>query len=87
MPTTADRALELTLVGDAELVERIYSVVGSSDDPEIMDELYWLLTEAFERFAPTIECELARVGRTRAEFDAYLEGVAQRHRARLATHA
>ncbi len=56
MAVVTDRIAELVRLTDAELVSRTYAAVGEHiPDEEALDEVYWLLGEAFERWAPEAE--------------------------------
>lgn len=64
MPSKTDHAdelrtreLDLIWLTDAELVRQVYDTVGRLEDAEGSDALYWLLTEAFERWAFHAEWE------------------------------
>jgi hypothetical protein len=93
---TGDRALELTRETDVDLVDRIYELVGQLDDVDdpLANELYFFLTEAFERFAPNVELELT----TRSAIDCegerweealaeYVAGCGRRQASRLTARA
>lgn len=58
--TMTSRAAELTQLGDADLVEEIYELVQTLESDALSIEFYFLLAEAFERFAPNVELELVR---------------------------
>lgn len=97
--------------GDTYLVEEIYELINGWDpeippyawsggcvmdlDPALADRLNYLLTEAFERFAPQVELDQARSRMFESlplqEHDAalqeYLAGAAQRYVERLTARA
>ena len=84
----------MTQTPDVPLVEDIYALVGKLDDEDIYNEFHWLLTEAFERFAPNVELDLQRVRIMDGEgenwpdaFETYLKGRGWRHAARLDARA
>jgi hypothetical protein len=52
------RGGELTRLRDVDLVEKIYELVQTIESDDLTIELYFLLEEAFGRFAPGIELEL-----------------------------
>jgi len=83
-------------MGDVDVVEAIYGLVTAEvDDDRVSGEFYWLLSEAFERFAPNVELELARHRAFDSEkpekvavaIDQYIEGAGERHASRLAARA
>ncbi len=98
MPSTTKiaRASELARMGDVDVVEAIYALVREEvDDALVADGFYWLLSEAFERFAPNVELELARRRAFESEqpdkvelaIGQHIEGAGARHTARLAARA
>ena len=58
--TTLYRADALTQFSDVDLVEAVYAGVQQLADDDDSDAFYFLLTEAFERFAPAVEFQVAR---------------------------
>jgi len=98
MPSTtlAARKSELARMGDVDVVEAIFGLVMAEvDDDRVSTEFYWLLSEAFERFAPNVELELARRRAFDCELpekvalaiDQYIEGAGERHSLRLVARA
>lgn len=92
--TTTYRADEVTQFGDVALVEAVYELVLSLDDGPIADEFYFLLSEAFERFAPNIELDVNRARIIEGEgphwegaFADHIQGRADRYAARLTARA
>ena len=49
------REAEVVALSDMDLVEQLYELVPRVADDELGDEFYWLLQEAFERWAPHAE--------------------------------
>jgi hypothetical protein len=97
MPVTphglsVDAAIALT---DEELVCQVYEWIERIDDPHISDALYFLTTEAFERFAPEAEwAEHVRYFATQgkdkqaaAELEATRDGMRRRVAARMIRQA
>jgi hypothetical protein len=70
---------------DAELVRRMYGACGRVEDCVLSDELYFLVTETLERFAPSVErSDLEHVhADDPVELAAALEGMRRREVARL----
>ena len=98
MPSTTltAHASELARMGDVDVVEAIYGLVREKvAEDSVSGEFYWLLAEAFERFAPNVELELARLRAFDSEkpekvavaIDQYIEGSAARHVSRLVARA
>jgi hypothetical protein len=89
---TMNRADELVRLGDDELVELIYDTVTgvlhrpARDLDDFLDEMYFVLTEAFERFAPAAELAALRQ-RSSDSVESMIEGMARRHAARLTARA
>jgi hypothetical protein len=91
---TVYRADELTQVSDVDLVESIYEHVRGLEDNQAADEFYFLLTEAFERFAPSIELDFNRARIIEGEgtsweeaLEDHIRGAAKRHAAQLTAAA
>ena len=89
------REFELAGLSDDELVRRTYALVREQLDDA--DNLYWLLGEAFERWAPAAEwAEHVRHAREswpddpevqERELKAVWEAIAERQRVRFALQA
>lgn len=61
LPEPSEEQLAAMRLSDAELIREIYTeVLNVQDDPDNADRLYFLLEDAFERFAPEAEWEHRR---------------------------
>ena len=84
------RERELVELSDADLIRDVYDTVAkvSERDTDLSDELFWLLGEVFERYAPQLEWN-ERVRRADVgdddvgELEAAMANMAERWRARL----
>jgi hypothetical protein len=85
-----ERERELVEQSDADLIREVYDAVAkvSESDSDLSDELYWLLGEVFERYAPQLEWN-ERVRRAYVdnhdvgELEASMARLTERWRARL----
>jgi hypothetical protein len=74
-------------LSDDDLLTHVYRWIEAVEDPDVSDALYWVCTEAFERFAP--EAEWRTVERTYSdeadprELDAARRAVRRRQGARI----
>src|ERR1700693_381563 len=84
------RERELVELSDANLIRGVYDAVAkvSESDSDLSDELFWLLGEVFERYAPQLEWN-ERVRRAYmdnhdvVELEASMARLSDRWRARL----
>lgn len=89
IPVSPYRADSILAAGDEDIVEDIYDLVQTLNDDRVSDQFYFLLTEAFERFAPNVEMELVRRKNVDgiAGLQQAIERMGERHAARLAARA